>query len=39
MGHFFWPVTCAHTGQQLNADPLHPVELGVSPPPPGDIER
>ena len=23
MGHFLWPVTCAHMGKQLNSQPSH----------------
>ena len=35
MGHFFWPVTCAHMGKQFNPQPSHPGKVGgKSPPPP-----
>ena len=35
MGPFFWPVTCAHMGKQLNPQPSYPGKVGgKSPPPP-----
>ena len=33
MGHFFWPVTCAHMGKQLNPQPSHPGKVWISRPP------
>ena len=34
MGPFFWPVTCAHMGKQLNPQLSHPGKVGGKLPPP-----
>ena len=34
MGHFFWPVTCAHMGIQLNPQPSHLGKVVIKLPPP-----